>query len=188
MRYATLILLAACSPYEPDLSNAPFYCGDSEPRCPKGYTCSQAGSDGEEICLAPNSAIPIDALSCHDDQTMEPNNTLATAFNSNADTMKTVDIANLAICPPGDKDPFEIGINADMENVELVVTNEIGGAILEATILNEGGVPIATGEAVTATTIRAYATKLPIGTYYAQVQDTDRGTNNYALTIKITGP
>src|SRR3954467_6417067 len=38
MRWLVL-LLAACSPYDPSLPPQPFLCGSAEPKCPDGYTC-----------------------------------------------------------------------------------------------------------------------------------------------------
>jgi hypothetical protein len=39
MKTITLALLAACTPYSPDLSAEPFTCGSGDPQCPDGYAC-----------------------------------------------------------------------------------------------------------------------------------------------------
>jgi hypothetical protein len=41
--------IAGCSPYDPDLSDAPFLCGDEAPRCPDGYACI-ADPAGRMVC------------------------------------------------------------------------------------------------------------------------------------------
>jgi hypothetical protein len=43
MRWLVL-LVAACSPYDPNLPAQPFLCGPSEPKCPDGYTCQTVGT------------------------------------------------------------------------------------------------------------------------------------------------
>ena len=43
MRWLVL-LVAACSPYDPNLPPEPFLCGPSEPKCPDGYTCQTVGT------------------------------------------------------------------------------------------------------------------------------------------------
>jgi len=50
-----VILLAACSPYEPSLPGQPFLCGDKAPRCPDGYTCVTSPS-GAMVCS--NEEVP----------------------------------------------------------------------------------------------------------------------------------
>jgi hypothetical protein len=60
-------------------------------------------------------------------------------------------------------------------------------------LLNSGGVPIANAAAVSGVNRqkRAYTPNLPVGTYYAQVYGPNSGsqtTNNYKLTVNVTGP
>lgn len=41
--------LGACTPYDPQLGPTPFLCGDTEPKCPDGYTCQMNGG-GSGVC------------------------------------------------------------------------------------------------------------------------------------------
>jgi len=194
------LALAACSPYDPDLGPVPFLCGSAEPRCPDGYFCQPAsGSGGGEYCVAPNGGgIPIDARNgnCADDSQLEPNDTIQQAFVTPIDsggTKKTLTFAGLAICPAGDKDTYSITISQANENLEVLIEYEAAGAMLQGSILNSGGVPIANASPVSGMTgvIRAYTPNLPVGTYYAQAYGPNSGTltmNNYKLTINVTGP
>lgn len=190
--------LAACNPYDPDLGQAPFFCGpaDQTPRCPEGYTCMSnagSGSGGTEVCVAPNGTIPIDGqpANCADDRSLEPNDSTATAWITPVDSTKTFPLSSLAICPAGDKDNYSIMMTTPNENLELLVEYEASGAELTAAILNSTGVAISNASATGATTKRAYVTNLPTGIYYAQVYGPASGsltTNNYKLTLTVTGP
>ena len=44
-----LAALGACTPYDPQLGNTPFYCGSADPKCPDGYTCEMSGG-GSGVC------------------------------------------------------------------------------------------------------------------------------------------
>src|SRR5215813_9983198 len=103
-----IILLAACSPYSPDLGAAPFLCGDTDPKCPDGYMCTTMGS--ANVCLQPNGHVPDGGNgNCADDSALEPNDTIQTAFQTPvADTKPSLVFAGLAICPAGDKDTYSI--------------------------------------------------------------------------------
>lgn len=187
--------LAACTPYDPDLGNAPFFCGpaDQEQRCPEGYTCMPSASGGTEVCVAPNGMIPVDGnnTNCADDRMLEPNDSTATAWITPVDTTKSFPLASLAICPSGDKDNYSIMMTTANQNLEVVVEWEAGGAELQAAILNSGGVAIANATTTVANTKRAYTPNVPSGIYYAQVFGPNQGsvtTNNYKLSINVTGP
>ena len=109
------------------------------------------------------------------------------------DGMKTFSKDGLAICPAGDKDLFSVVSGTQNENVGLIVEFQNNGATLDVAILNAGGIPIATGTAVTGNVfkVRAFAQNLPAGQYYAQVAAAVSGTltlNNYQLTLNVTGP
>lgn len=188
--------LAACTPYDPDLGNAPFFCGpaDQEQRCPEGYTCMpSAGSGGSEVCVAPNGMIPVDGnnTNCADDRSLEPNDSTATAWITPVDTTKSFPLSSLAICPAGDKDNYSIMMTTANQNLEVIVEWEAGGAELQAAILNSGGVAIANATTTVSNTKRAYTPNVPSGIYYAQVFGPNQGsltTNNYKLSITVTGP
>jgi hypothetical protein len=178
--------LAACSAYDTDLGPAPFLCGPAEPRCPKDYTCVEEITTGDEVCVSAGGGGTGD-FDCHDDSAYEPNDTIAMSSMATL-TNNTLTIENLAICPGRDKDHFTVAIPAGGGDIEIVVTYELGGAMLKASILNAGGIPIASGTPVTgmAGTIRAAAQNLPGDNYYAQVAGPTDGAllvNNYKLTI-----
>ena len=92
----------------------------------------------------------------------------------------------------GDKDTYSITITTANQNLEMLFDYDEGGADLQGSLLNSGGVPIANASATTMTRQkRAYAPNMPTGTYYAQVYGPNSGTattNNYKLTINVTGP
>ena len=190
---------AACSPYSPDLGAAPFLCGSGTPLCPDGYACqspqggSGTGSDG--VCVKTGGVVPPDSnpTNCADDSSLEPNDSIAMAWVTPVDTRKNFPLSSLAICPGGDKDTFSMQITVANENVEVLIDFDTAGAALQGSILNSGGTAIAQAMPVTGSPghMRAYVANLPVGTYYAQVFGPASGsvtTNNYNLTINITGP
>jgi hypothetical protein len=190
--------LTACSPYDPDLGASPFKCGpsDQEKRCPDGYECMAAGMNGEEVCLAPMGTVPDGGgnANCADDSQLEPNESYMQAFQTPVATQKnTLTFAGLAICPSGDKDTYGLTIPTMGQNVEVIIEFEAAGATLQGSILNAGGTPIANATAATGQTgtIRAMVPNLNPGTYYVQVFGPASGTvttNNYKLTVNVTGP
>jgi hypothetical protein len=196
----TIASLAACSPYDPDLGESPFKCrtlasaDDKDPRCPDGYTCQTTTSG--DYCLSEGGTVPIDAnnLNCADDSSLEPNDMIAQAFQTPVATTKnTLTFAGLAICPAGDKDNYSVTITMANQNLEVLIEYDPSGADLQGSILNSGGTPIANASPVTgmAGVRRAYTPNLPTGVYYASVFGPSAGgltTNNYKMTINVTGP
>jgi hypothetical protein len=188
---------AACSPYSPDLGPSPFLCGDAEPKCPDGYSCEPDPNGGAVMyCLAPNGAIPTDASngSCANDSQLEPNNTKETAFQTPVATQKnTLTFAGLAICPKGDKDTYAVTITQMGQNLEMLIEFEDGGAAISGSILSNAGNPLMNASPVTGMNrvIRAYIPNMPTGVVFAQAYGPTMGTlqtNNYKLTINVTGP
>lgn len=67
--YRSVFLLAvvsACSPYNPELGNAPYLCASEDPQCPDGYTCQQIGT--QNVCVngsgtgpGVDSSLPTDS-------------------------------------------------------------------------------------------------------------------------------
>ena len=185
----------ACTPYDPDLGAAPFLCGPMEqsPRCPDGYACLMQNNG--EYCVKEGGSVPIDSrpANCADDSQLEPNDTIQMAFQTPVATQKnTLTFAGLAICPAGDKDTYSITITQMGQNLEMIFDYDEGGADLQGSLLNAGGVPIANASATTTMRQkRAYVPNMPAGTAYAQVYGPNSGsstTNNYKLTINVTGP
>jgi hypothetical protein len=196
MRYALLFLAAAaCSPYSPDLGAAPFLCGSGTPQqqCPDGYTCASTGSGG--VCTKMGgSGVPVDGTpsGCNDDSTLEPNDSITMAWQTPVDTRKSFPLSSLAICPAGDKDTFAMMVTVEGENVEALIDYDTTGAALQAGILNSTGNTVAQAMPITGSPghIRAYLANANVNTYYVQVFGpvTGPSTNNYNLTINITGP
>jgi hypothetical protein len=195
--FFALVSAAACSPYDPDLGQAPFLCGpaDQNPRCPDGYSCQMDGN-GAEYCLAPSGMVPVDAnnLNCADDSNLEPNNDKDHAWQTPTPLPTPFKLAGLSICPAGDKDDYAITITTANQNLEVLIEFDASGAVLQGQILNMGGTAIAMASAVSGTEgmLRAYTPNLPTGVYYASVFGPADGepltTNNYKLTINVTGP
>jgi len=189
--------ITACSPYDPDLGQSPFTCGpvDQNPRCPDGYTCQPPDTAGKEWCQKPGDTIPIDGsnLNCADDSSLEPNDMITQAFQTPVATQKnTLTFAGLAICPSGDKDNYSVTITMANQNLEVLIEYDPAGADLQGSILNSGGTPIANASPTDPGHRRAYTPNLPTGVYYAAVFGPTMGTgvttNNYKMTINVTGP
>ena len=188
--------IAACSPYSPDLGDSPFICGPPEqnPRCPDDYTCQMA-SNGMEYCLKAGGTVPVDGnnLNCADDSMLEPNEDTMHAWQTPVATQKTMfTLAGLAICPAGDKDNYAIQITQANQNLEVLIEYDAAmGADLQGSILNSGGTPIANASPTDPGHRRAYTPNLPIGVYFASVYGPMMGdlkTNNYKMSINVTGP
>jgi hypothetical protein len=193
---ALVSAVTACTPYDPDLGPSPFLCGpaDQNPRCPDGYMCMMV--DTTEYCLASGGTVPVDgnSLNCADDSQLEPNDSYTMSFQTPVATQKNnVIFAGLAICPAGDKDNYSVTITAANQNLEVLIEYDPAGADLQGSILNSGGTPIANASPVSGMPgqRRAYTPNLPTGTYHAAVFGPTMGgvtTNNYKLTINVTGP
>lgn len=180
MRYSLVLAVAACSPYDPDFGSTPFLCGQTEPRCPDGYFCIQEADTGRQIC----SETAPDDFNCDADPN-EPND--STSAPTMTASQATVTIDGLAVCPDGDLDVYSLTLTGT-QSIELLVTYESGGAVLEGNILNTGGVPIASATPLEGTTIRAQAGGLSPGNYFVEVKGPATGgltVNNYSLTINI---
>ena len=63
MRIAFVILLVACTPYDPSLPAEPFLCGSDEPKCPDGYTCMADGT-GNQVCATMPGSGSMGSGSC----------------------------------------------------------------------------------------------------------------------------
>jgi hypothetical protein len=182
MRWTLLLLIAACSPYDDNFGESPFLCGASEPRCPRDYSCVPE-ANGREVCVRGN----VDQIECADDGAREPNETTSEPTVTTIDAESSFVVTGSAVCPDGDRDVYSLSL-ADVSTVEAIITLDPGGAVLEAAILNTGGVPIAMATpALEANTLRAVASDLDPGVYYVQVNGPEgaQTTNNYALTINV---
>jgi len=186
MRTFTLLLLAACSPYDPDLGTTPFLCGDMDPKCPDGYSCVTDGTN-RMVCQK-GSVDGSSSFNCANDSTLEPNDAINNAWQSPVATTKmNLSLAGLAICPETDKDNYKIDITVEGQNLEVIMTYDEGNA-LSASILNGGGTSIVNGSPMGTNAVRAYAANLPVGSYYASVFSAVMMKNNYKIDINVTGP
>ena len=182
--------LAACNPYDPDLGNAPFECGSSEPRCPEGYTCHEY-SDMNQVCEK-QQADDIDApggnFQCANDSSIEPNNDVMTAFVTPIPSMPSYSLVGLSVCPTGDRDHYRFDINVNGLNFEATVSGVANRTPLSLNVLTSAGAAVASGAPVTGTpqVVRVeIPNRLAIGSYIVQVQSPDTTENNYDLTLKV---
>lgn len=186
------IVLSACSAYDSDIGPTPYLCGETDPPCPEGYACQDDITTGEKVCVGGNGMLSND-FDCADDSASEPNNMLDVATATPLDGTKTFAMDMLAICPAGDKDLFAITIATQNETIEMSAEFQANGAPLVGTILNAGGIPIATATLVTGETtkIHAIAQNLPAAKYYVQVAASVGATltlNNYKVALTVSGP
>ena len=199
MRALSLLILAlpvaACSPYSPDLGAAPFLCGSAAPECPDGYACSMPGARSAGVCTKMGgSGLPIDGnpTNCANDTSLEPNDSITMAWQTPVDTRKNFPLSMLSICPDGDKDTYAMQITVEGENIEGLIDFDTNGADLSGGILNSTGITVAQAMPITGSPghIRAYLANASVGVYYVQVFGPAQGpgTNNYNLTINVTGP
>src|SRR5882672_11323997 len=82
-------VFAACSPFNPNLPAEPFLCGDPNhpPICPEGFSCQTVGTP--QVCVDTTGTAPdggggdgSGGFQCQDDHMVEPNDTLANAFQT----------------------------------------------------------------------------------------------------------
>jgi hypothetical protein len=184
--------LAACSPYDPDLGGIPYQCGDTEPKCPSGYSCQDDGN-GRPVCVS-NSGVTPDAkinggFVCQDDGRLE------TDYGQNNDSidhaykldLKNISLGPVSICPAGDKDTYEVNVAAASSTIQATVIWE-SGDVVNVALLNRGGsqIAVSTSDPENAQLRRAVATNLPVGIYFVQVSAAPDVKNNYKLTVAVT--
>ncbi len=179
---------AGCTGFDPQLSAAPFLCGDAEPKCPEDYECVVRGT--AEVCeLAGGggSNLPVDSptggFQCASDGSLENNDTLATASDTRVGPDLERTFGPVSICPAGDKDHYRITVTAVSQAVELVVSWESGQPVAGA-LLGAGGAILQAATAMGSNMIRACA-MLPTGTYYALVNAAADQQQNYRVTMRL---
>lgn len=197
------LLLAACSPFNPDLGSEPFKCGTSSPECPEGYTCDRSdrpegvcrADDGSGADAGPDAMSTADAgpFSCADDSGIEPNENTGQATVTPVSSSSTeYSLVGLSICQSGDVDVFRFTIDESGKNISVAVTLHFprsqGDLVVE--ILNQQGVVIATGNYdATNRIVTANVPNAPAEAFYAQVRGVDASAqNNYNIDIVTTGP
>jgi hypothetical protein len=180
---------AACSSFNPELGNAPYLCGDIEPRCPTGYTCDDSDPDPtRHVCVAPGGLIP-DAnnntgFQCLDDSSFGQNDTTAGAFQTPVAANSQMFSALAAICPELDKDHYAFNIVTQNSNVEVITSWESGMPV-NVSILNSAGSSIGNGTPMGEMAFRVCVPNLPVGTYYVSAFAAASVKNNYRVEIKI---
>jgi hypothetical protein len=188
-------LLAACSPYNPDLGNAPYLCAMAEPFCPEGYFCQTTTEPAprDRICVSEGGLMPDSmqtGFPCANDSNLEGgsrNDTPMTAYQTPVDTQRLdMTLADLALCPAGDKDHYAVTLSAAnaMKAIEVIVSWDSGQPI-SMSLLNAGGTALVNGTANGEKSLRACAPNLPAATYHGAVFATGQTQNNYRLSIKV---
>jgi len=187
MRAAVLIAaLGACSVYNPSLGATPFLCGDSEPRCPDGYSCN-ADTTGKMVCTEGGGGGDDQQGTCNNDNSLEPNETVAQATQTSVESgLMHLILTQLAICPGTDKDTFKIDITTETDNLDVVLTWDDSNSPLGLSILAMSGSSIVNGMSAGANQLSAHAPNLAVGSYYAQVFSPTMVQNNYRLEITTT--
>jgi hypothetical protein len=186
---AATAAFGACTPYDPDLGPTPYLCAAQEPRCPEHYECVEAGA--RPVCVLAGSLAPdaaIDAPSgfqCAMDGMLEPNDSLGTAYQTDVGTgAPQRSFGPLALCPEGDKDHYQINVTTANRGIE-VITRWDSGMPVSCSILNGAGTSIANGVAMGANAIRACATNLPPGIFYAIAFSPKSLQNNYRIQLRL---
>ena len=205
MRIVTLLLVltAACSPYSPDLGTAPFLCGSADPKCPDGYTCNMATDagtgTGPAVCVKNGATAPDGPgpnSMCADDSQIETSNganndTIATAYVTPVATSRgNIDFAGLSICPAGDVDFYEVQLTKTL-NIDVVMTYESWGGVLQGNIQTAGGAQVAvlSPQSGMDRTMHGNVQNLPSGAYFVEItgpSGSGETRNNYTLTVTVT--
>ena len=186
-----LAAIAGCSPYDPDLGNAPYLCAASEPRCPDDYACVDDGG-GRMVCVSSGGITP-DAgpdgggggFQCAVDGPLEPNDSISMAYQTDVGVGAPMRAYGpISICPEGDKDHFQINISSPNQGLEVITRWETGMPI-SCSLLNAAGTSIANGTAMGTNALRACAPNLPVGLYYAAAFSAGNLKNNYRIEMKV---
>jgi hypothetical protein len=184
-----IALLAACNPYNPDLGYEPFKCGESEPRCPRDYTCLEFG-EGEAICQKTGVEAPdagSSELECNDDGEIEPNEVLAQAFPTGIPGSPSFELVGLAICPKTDVDLFFVEV-ATGASLTATLTYRASRGELKLDVLDAQGTSIKSGTSTeeAPNTVTAEVADMSAGSYFVQVRAGDSAENNYeSIAISV---
>lgn len=193
---AALGAAASCNTYDPDLGQAPFRCGATEPRCPRDYTCVTYSPD-EEVCeklglIEPDGGGDGDGgtLDCADDSEIEPNDSTELATNTFIPSMQdSYRLVGLSICPDTDEDFFMFQIDIAGKNLRADLNYQSSRGQLFMTVLNSMGTVITEAQAVPGMpdVLRADVANMPQGMYYVQVRAPVGFQNNYTIDIVTSG-
>jgi hypothetical protein len=185
----SLLAVAACSPFDPDLGAAPYLCSADNPLCPEGYTCQSTGQAAPKdmACLPEGGSLPDGGTSgfqCLED-TFGQNDTIQGAFQTPVAGQNQMFAALTSLCPEADKDNYAITVTSPT-TIQVRTTWESGMPV-NVSILNATGMPIGNGAPrQNATNENCVCLKdLPQATYYAGVSAGAQVKNNYRVEIKV---
>lgn len=186
---AAAAALGACSPYDPALGPTPYLCAAQEPRCPDRYECMDDGT--RAVCVLAGSFAPDAAVDgpsgfqCAMDGDLEPNDSISQAYQTDLGT-NSIDrvFGPISICPESDKDHYQINITNANHGIEVITRWDSGSAV-GCSLLNNAGTAIAIGAPMGSNAIRACATNLPTGIFYAVAFSPKGLQNNYRIEMRI---
>ncbi|MDQ3364974.1 MAG: hypothetical protein M3680_06060 [Myxococcota bacterium] len=190
---AGLVAAAGCTTYAPELGNAPYLCGMTEPFCPDGYFCQTTAEPAprDRVCVSGAGLLPdsgTTGFQCSDDGPLEGgtrNDTPQTAYMTPVDSQRQdLSLAGLAICPEMDKDFYAVTLSSPNKGIEVIVSWDSGQPI-SMSITNASGTSLVNGVAMGDKALRACAPNLPTGTYFGSVFASGSTKNNYRLAIKV---
>ena len=185
-------VIAACSPYDPDLGAAPYLCAAQEPRCPDDYMCMEQSS--RSVCVAIGGAPPAErpdsptGLQCAMDGLLEPNNKATEAYQTDVGLGAPMRVFGpLSLCPEGDEDYFQINVTVVNKGIEAITRWDSGMPVSCALLLSTGDPknPLKKCTTMGLNAQRACATNLPAGVYYAHVFIPGFLKNNYRIELKL---
>jgi hypothetical protein len=181
------ILVIACSPYDPDLGDQPFLCGNGDPRCPDGYVCIERVNN-DKVCERTGTAADAGGdgnLLCSRDAAFEPNETIETATVASIAADGVAPPVAAVICPDTERDTYRLSVATTGQNIRVEVTYQSSAGQLAVELLNSTGIPIrsATPTGNNPDKLRADFTNVAQGTYYGQVHG---ARNNYQIGFIVT--
>jgi hypothetical protein len=169
------LAIAACSPYDPALSDRPFTCGANEPKCPDGF---EATGTNPCVCTRPAGGGGND---CDDDY--EPNNVTTQAFRTPVGAgSSTVTLTDPILCPATDIDTYSFNTTGGGAVASITFDSSLG--TLGVNIVAADGTPLATG-VTSGNQSQATVNSLTTGTYYVQVVSAGGGQGPYTLAIQL---
>jgi hypothetical protein len=174
---------AGCASYSPNLGSKPFFCADTDPKCPDGYTCTSVNS--KLVCVAnqPTHATPR----LTDDSPLEGasgNDSIETAVVAPAGAKDLRYYASIS--DADDRDTYAVSVGA-AGTLDITIQSGAWGGSVSGVILDRNGAPIATQlwSDSGSRAMELVATDLTAGTYYVQLFGASPASpaNNYALEI-----
>jgi hypothetical protein len=186
--------LAGCNSFDPSYGDEPFRCGDSDPRCPDGYTCSTPDDDADGVCVrdgesrGPDAGPPDGAPPACRVDSEEPNDARNVATPTPVPNQAPVFVLDdLTMCAATDHDFFQFGLPT---NSRLRITVDGDSEPLTVKVLLVNGTEAGTGTAVNGnvTVFQAPGANTPAtlsaGVYYVDVSSPSASFSAYRIEIK----